>query len=122
MKTLKLFLVSFLIAYAVNVSAQTVYTTKTGEKYHKSTCHHLKYSKKEITLEKALELRYSPCSVCKPASKSSASQNALNLTSSSNNSSKATAESVQCSGKTQSGSRCKRITKDSSGRCYQHQS
>ena len=30
-------------------------------------------------------------------------------------------ESVQCSGTTQAGNRCKRMTTDPSGRCYQHQ-
>ncbi len=30
-------------------------------------------------------------------------------------------ESVQCSGTTQAGTRCKRMTSDPSGRCYQHQ-
>jgi endonuclease G len=30
-------------------------------------------------------------------------------------------ESVQCSGTTQAGARCKRMTTDPSGRCYQHQ-
>ena len=30
-------------------------------------------------------------------------------------------ESVQCSGTTQGGTRCKRMTSDPSGRCYQHQ-
>lgn len=120
MKLIKVFLFLFTIALTANVSSQTVYTTKTGEKYHKSTCHYLKYSKKEINLEQALELRYSACSVCKPSSGVSTSQNSSNLISSTNTASKAAGKSVQCSGKTQSGSRCKRMTKDSSGRCYQH--
>ena len=41
-----------------------VYTTKTGTKYHRAGCRHLK-SKKAIALKEAVK-RYSPCSVCKP--------------------------------------------------------
>ena len=120
MKKVKLFLFTFLIAYTTNVSAQTVYTTKTGEKYHKSTCHYLKYSKKEITLEKALKLKYSACSVCKPSSEVSKSQNPSNFKSTTNSTSTLAAKSIQCSGKTKAGARCKRMTKDASGKCYQH--
>ncbi|WP_242156371.1 hypothetical protein [Aestuariivivens sediminis] len=102
----------------VSLSAQTVFTTKTGEKYHKSTCHYLKYSKKEITLEKAKELNYMACSVCKPGhSKTEITTKASSLT---NTSSIKKTTATQCTGKTQSGRRCKRMTKNSSGRCYQH--
>lgn len=106
-----------------SANAQSVYTTKTGEKYHKENCQYLKYSKKEITLEKALELNYSPCSVCKPPTGKAESQNSLqhNSANTSNSTFKSTSQSVQCSGKTQSGSRCKRIIKNANKRCYQHQ-
>ncbi|MEN3323689.1 hypothetical protein VP395_08115 [Mariniflexile soesokkakense] len=121
MKLIKVFLFVCSIIFTANVSSQTVYTTKSGEKFHKSTCGYLKYSKKEITLEKALELNYSACSVCKPLSEVSTSQNPSNFKSTTKTTSKDAAKSsVQCSGKTKAGARCKRITKDSSGRCYQH--
>lgn len=109
------------MSFVVNVSAQTVYTTKTGEKFHKENCKYLKYSKKEITLQKVLKLGYTPCSVCKPPTKIDAPQNSEKLNNSTSTSNKSRAESIQCSGKTQSGTRCKRMTKDSSGKCYQHQ-
>ncbi len=124
MKALRLSLVMLSIAFSANISAQTVYTTKTGEKYHKSNCQYLKYSKKEITLEKALELHYSPCSVCKPPTKNTESQKVAkrhNATTTSHSTAEKTTQSVQCSGKTQSGARCKRLTKNSNGKCYQHQ-
>lgn len=66
MKLIKRFLFIGLMFFAVNMSAQSVYVTKTGEKYHKITCPFLKYSKKEITYAKALDIRFTACSVCKP--------------------------------------------------------
>ena len=43
----------------------TVYITKTGKKYHRSTCRYLKKSKIAISRKKAMK-RYKPCKVCKP--------------------------------------------------------
>ena len=50
---------------SVAVKEQVVYITKTGKKYHKSSCHHLKKSKIEIKKSKAKELGYTACAVCK---------------------------------------------------------
>ena len=58
MKSLKILLLVLTFAFTNIVVAQSVYTTKTGEKYHKSSCKYLKYSKKEYTLKKALELGF----------------------------------------------------------------
>ena len=44
---------------------QTVYITRTGAKYHLSSCRYLKYSKIPISLKKAKQ-NYGPCSVCRP--------------------------------------------------------
>ena len=46
-------------------TAPTVYITRTGEKYHRSSCSYLRYSKISISLTDA-KRQYSPCSVCKP--------------------------------------------------------
>ncbi|WP_338357084.1 hypothetical protein [Yeosuana marina] len=124
MKLIRILLILFLTACINTINAQTVYTTKTGKKYHKETCKYLKYSKKEITLQKAIELGYSPCSVCKPMSKISDKKKANNISSAQVlTTNEATQKSVakQCTGKTKSGSRCKRMTKNANGRCYQHQ-
>lgn len=129
MNALKLILFIVALNFASNVSAQEVYTTKTGEKYHKSTCRYLKYSKYKITLDKAIELGYEACSVCKPSSKvnkSSSNSASLSNSNSSSSSSKTTSSSkkstaTQCTGKTKAGVRCKRRTKNANGRCYQHQ-
>lgn len=45
---------------------QVVYVTKTGKKYHKGSCHHLRKSKIKMKIAKAKELGYTACAVCKP--------------------------------------------------------
>ena len=123
MKFLKIIITLFLFSCTSNSPAQTVYTTQTGEKYHTANCRYLKHSKKEITLEQAINLGYQACSVCKPGSnaeqiQSLVSQSEQNTTSQKTVSQKTTA--TQCTGKTKAGKRCKRLTKNASGRCYQH--
>ena len=44
-------------------SAITVYITKTGKKYHRSGCRHLRKSKIPILLQEAVDRGYTPCSV-----------------------------------------------------------
>ncbi|WCO00583.1 hypothetical protein [Psychroserpens ponticola] len=124
MKQIRLILFIVSIAFSTNVLAQTVYTTKTGEKYHKSTCRYLKYSKKELTLDKAITLGFSACGVCKPTKEntkasSDAEANAIVYKAEGKAPSKK-AVATQCTGKTQAGKRCKRKTKNADGRCYQH--
>lgn len=124
LKQVRLLLFILSIAFSSNAIAQTVYTTKTGEKYHKSSCRYLKYSKKEITIKKAKALSYSACKVCKPTAENTKSSsnlepNAITPKLKNKTSSKKTVAS-QCTGKTKSGKRCKRRTKNANGRCYQH--
>lgn len=45
---------------------QVVYVTKTGKKYHKSSCHYLKRSKIKTSKSKAQKQGYTACKVCKP--------------------------------------------------------
>lgn len=49
-----------------NAAEITVYVTKTGKKYHREGCQHLRKSARAITLKEALEKGYEPCSRCKP--------------------------------------------------------
>lgn len=111
-----------MIAFTSGVTAQTVYVTKTGEKHHKSTCRYLKDSKKEITFESAKQRGFTACSVCKPTS---VTQNLKPVESAQSFSIEPVsttpkATSTQCTGKTKSGTRCKRMTKNANGNCYQH--
>ena len=63
-KTLVLF--TFFLLLTSNIFSQTVYITKTGEKYHKKGCQYLKYSSRSIDLKDAINAGYEPCKVCKP--------------------------------------------------------
>ncbi len=123
MKFLQLLLFLVFLGCTSNSPAQTVYTTKTGEKYHNGTCRYLKHSKKEITLAQAINLGYQACSVCKPNASvkqllSFVSQSSTSTSQQETTSQKTTA--IQCKGKTQTGKRCKRMTKNANGRCYHH--
>ncbi|MFV9551431.1 hypothetical protein [Algibacter sp. PT7-4] len=122
MKSLKILLLFFSLAIANNAWAQKVYTTKTGEKYHKNNCRYLKYSKKAYTLQKAIQLGFAACSVCKPT-ETSVKQSVKNQSVSPQSNSYAPKKAVyakQCIGKTQSGKRCKRKTKNVNQKCYLH--
>lgn len=44
---------------------QTVYITRTGEKYHRNGCRYLSKSQIPISLSDA-QKNYTPCSICKP--------------------------------------------------------
>ncbi|MBV7268026.1 hypothetical protein [Winogradskyella luteola] len=123
MKSLKIVVLYIIFSLGYCISAQTVYTTKTGEKYHKSNCHYLKYSKKEIKLDKAKALGFSACKVCKPTESNTKKKSNNTSLTSKKESKTATSKKVvasQCTGKTKAGKQCKRKTKNASGRCYQH--
>lgn len=120
MKLFRLFLFIGVMTFPCELSAQTVYVTKTGKKYHKSNCHYLKNSKTEITFEKAIDLYYTACSVCKPNAQWSPLSIRSTSTKSTTTPTIKTTKSTQCTGKTKAGARCKRMTKSGNGRCYQH--
>ena len=88
---------------------QVVYVTKTGSKYHSSSCGYLHSSKIKTTLKSAKNNGYTACSKCKGGVSYSPTKSTSN-----------SSVSVRCSGTTKSGSRCKRMTTSSSRRCYQH--
>ena len=117
MKTIKLLFLIFFVVSISNTVAQTVYITDTGKKYHKTNCRYLKSSKSEIALEKAQKRNFTACKVCKPQAGIANKKAKFNTKSKKNTS---TSIASQCTGETKSGARCKRKTKSSSGKCYQH--
>jgi len=128
MKRKILFLVLFLTFLTVNVFSQTVYVTKTGTKYHTEGCRYLSKSKIAIELTDAIAKGYGACSVCKPSSEVTSSKvsnitttkaEVKNPTNQSTNTNSQSV-SVQCSATTKAGTRCKRMTKSSNGKCWQH--
>lgn len=123
MKTYKFYFLLSVLFISCGLSAQTIYVTKTGKKYHKANCQHLKYSKKELKLKKARTLGYLACKVCKPKQvrqKTHAEVTPLTLNKDHKTHSTKKVNASQCTGKIQSGRRCKRKTKNANGRCYQH--
>lgn len=106
-------------------NAQKVYITKTGTKYHTASCRYASVGW-EVDLATAIAKGLSPCSVCNPSTAKTtntlteAPKNNLQSSPSTYNTEPKQTTSRQCSGITQSGARCKRMTTDPSGRCYQH--
>jgi methylphosphotriester-DNA--protein-cysteine methyltransferase len=112
-----LLLVSFL-TLSPSVRSQTCYVAKTGTKYHMPTCSYLKYSSIAYDLTKAMEAGYTACSRCNPTKASL--QTAAKTSNVVPVKVVQSTTAVQCTGKTQAGARCKRMTKNASGYCYQH--
>lgn len=104
---------------------QEVYITKTGEKYHKGTCQYVSKSKILKELKDVIDY-YDACKVCKPPVaivtdvKKSPEKKPTYVPAKKTAPTKSRSTSVQCSGRTQAGARCKRMTTNSNGRCYQH--
>lgn len=55
-----------LLLIAAVASAETVYVTKTGSKYHRASCQHLSKSSTAIELSDAIARGYEPCKTCRP--------------------------------------------------------
>jgi hypothetical protein len=67
----KFTLIVFFAMLAHLVSAQTVYVTESGKKYHKKNCTIVKEGKKGIELKEATKQGYTACGTCKPDAKES---------------------------------------------------
>jgi hypothetical protein len=126
------FLLSILVLCALSsAQGQTVYVTKTGKKYHLDGCQYLRLSKIETTLASAKQRGYEACLVCKPPTTDENTDKRTPPKTEDPSTAKETVvdeqpipeqkvTSRQCSGTTKAGSRCKRMTTNASGRCYQH--
>ncbi|MBL7850604.1 MAG: hypothetical protein JNN04_06855 [Cyclobacteriaceae bacterium] len=100
---MKKFLITtlLLLGFAVvGASAQTVYASEKGEKYHTADCN-LSGDANDMTLAAAKKAGKKACAVCKPESHFKD-------------------KTVRCAGKTADGTRCKRMTSSKAGKCYQH--
>jgi hypothetical protein len=53
-------------AAAADRKEETVYITKTGKKYHRATCGHLRQSKIPVTRGQAQAMGLTPCKTCHP--------------------------------------------------------
>ena len=108
------FLSAFLLLITLNISAQAVYKTPSGSKYHLSACRMVKNVSSSLSIEKALKQGLEPCKICKPPfrqglgivsmPKKTAGQNSAN----------------RCFAITKAGTRCKRNTSIGNNFCFQH--
>lgn len=108
------FLSVFLLLFALTISAQTVYKTPSGSKYHLSSCRMVKNVSSSLSIEKALKQGLEPCKICKPPfrqglgivskPKKTAGQNSAN----------------RCFAITKAGTRCTRNTSIGNNFCFQH--
>ncbi len=101
-----------LLLFAISTKAQTVYKTPSGTKYHLATCRMVKNVSEEVTIANANASGLGPCKICKPpvsdAQTPQKKPQGQNTT-------------IQCSGLTKAGNRCKHMTSIANGFCYQHQ-
>jgi len=98
----KIFIIASLLFFGLAFKgfSQTVYASEKGEKYHTADCK-LSGDAKDMTLAAAKKVGKGPCGICKPDEHFKD-------------------QTAQCSGKTADGTRCKRMTSNKSGKCYQH--
>jgi hypothetical protein len=92
---------------------QAIYKTPSGKKYHLADCRMVNNVSEKITPQKAKQLGLEPCKICHPVIQT--------LRSTSENKAVGEAKSVQCSGITKKGTRCKHRTSIANGYCFQHQ-
>jgi hypothetical protein len=122
-------LVLFLLTLQGYAQSETkVYITKTGAKYHKSSCRYAQTGW-AATLTEAKDKGLTACLVCKPgggeastsSSPSSGSNaNALKSTTPSTSAPKSPTTTGQCKATTKAGSRCSRNASAGSSYCWQH--
>lgn len=113
---MKCFPLFFLLIFSFSISAQNVYKTPSGKKYHLASCRMVEnVSSKVLGTTDVSKYRLTACKICKPTYIDNLSKNYTNL-----NKAVGTSSSVRCNGFTQRGTRCKHVTKLANGYCYQH--
>lgn len=116
-----LFLFLFLVIQAQAQTESKVYVTKTGAKYHKSSCRYAETGW-SASLSEAKDRGLTACLVCKPGGGSSSSTETQNLRSTTPSTTKpaATTSSSQCRATTKANTRCSRKAATGSSYCWQH--
>jgi methylphosphotriester-DNA--protein-cysteine methyltransferase len=56
----------FAFLYINTLSAQTVYISENGKKFHKKNCSIVSTGKKGIDIKQAQKMGYEACKICKP--------------------------------------------------------
>jgi len=118
------FIVAFLFLFnGFVLQAQTVYKTPSGKKYHTATCRSVKNVSEGLSISAAQSRGLTACLICNPTAENtrntSPSTTGLGIKKGEAQGSRAT--SIQCRGTTKKGARCKRMTKNVNGYCFQHE-
>jgi hypothetical protein len=103
----------YFLFISLTITAQKIYKTPSGARYHLGSCRMVKNVSEEISFEKAAQLGLTPCKICRPTN-----YTALGLKSS--NTARGQNVTVQCKGTTKKGTRCKHMTSIANGYCFQH--
>lgn len=124
MKKITVLLLLFVLLASQSSDAQSkskeVYRTKKGEKYHLKECKTIKDKKAyKVTLKEARKKGFQACKVCKPLSKKPVIKEEKSTNKTEIKSKKKV--TTRCTGITLKGERCKRMTKNENGKCFQHQ-
>lgn len=98
-----------------------VYKTPSGKKYHTAVCRYVKNVAHKVSVAEAEALGLLPCSQCTPDRKESHQQTSLSLGIKAGESNGSEVVAVRCQGATKAGVRCKRMTKNVNGYCFQHE-
>jgi len=112
------FLFTFFITVFISAQTETVYVTKTGSKYHLSSCSYLRSSSISMNLKEAVDEGYSPCSRCNPPTFSGSTSEKNSITPFPPKTDSKTKK--QCVAITQKGTQCSRNAEDGSDYCWQH--
>jgi hypothetical protein len=110
---MKAFLLNLLLLCVLNANAQDVYKTPSGKKYPLASCRTANNVSEKITSGKALELNLQPCKICQPVVSPTHLEAKTQVA-------KGESITVQCKGITKSGTRCKHMTSNANGYCFQH--
>src|SRR5690606_4285220 len=102
------------ILFSVQLSAQTVYKTPSGAKYHLASCRMVKNVSSSLALENALKIGLQPCKICNPPFRAvSGIISKPKKTAGANSAS----QCIECN---KTGLRCKRKTKIGNEFCFLH--
>ena len=117
-----LFVYLLVASVCLHAHDQVVYVTKTGSKYHTSSCRSLRASKIAMSLSDAAA-RYQPCKICHPpvpGSDAATTPTHANAAAPASAPAQRVAEAGRCQAITKKGTQCSRRAKAGSKYCWQH--
>ena len=112
----------FLVILLALSKDKRVYITRSGTKYHIKSCYYIKYSRYPVSIAEAEQRGYQPCRVCHSMTKKPPRSNLFVDSAKLEVPSTKKKEWSRCVAIARStGSRCRRMTGNVSGMCWQHE-